>query len=464
VLTSNDIKYIANSGEGYNAEFKERVPQKVRELAEEICAFANSAGGYLLIGIDDKNEIIGVEINNKTRSAIQDAIGHIAPQIKVETYPVDVEGKNVRVIDVPSGQRKPYLLSGSIYIREGANTQKLTDLEEVRASFQQSNSVFFDEVPCLKFNPANDLDTEFIRDFKSMAEFQCDIPDEHLFTNLKLYDDEGYFKNGAVLFFGRQPEDFLDNAFVHCVAFDGINKRFIADDKKMFGNLYRQYTQTLRWLKQNLRVRFQIEGQDGGPRKELWEIPEEALKEALINSLSHRDYCDKRDRTMVEVFNDRVVITNPGGLISSIPPDKFGTMSLTRNPLIFGLFERIRLVGHIGSGVLRMCESMKEEQLPAPDFGLEGMFNITLKRPVSVEYENDGTIEELPKLTEIQIKVFDLIRNNENITTDGISETLSISRRYASLIIKRLKILNYIGREGSDKTGIWKVKIKQMSL
>jgi len=328
MLTAIDIKYMAHSGEGYNVEFKESVPQKVRELAEEICAFANSAGGYLLIGINDKNDVVGEEIDNKKRSAMQDAVGNISPHIQVKIYPVEVDGKTVWVIDVPSGQRKPYLLSGNIFIREGANTQKQTDAEEVRASFQQANSIFFDEVPCRKFNPDHDLDTEFIRDFKSMAEFQRDMPNEHLFTNLKLYTDDGYFKNGAVLFFGQQPEDFLDNAFVRCVA-----------------------------------------------------------------------------------YNDRVVITNPGGLISSIPPEKFGTMSRTRNPLIFGLFERIRLVEYIGSGVMRMRESMKEEQLPAPDFGLEGMFNITLIRPVSVEPEIDETNEELPKLSEIQTKVFDLIRN-----------------------------------------------------
>ena len=460
MLTSDDIKYMAHSGEGYNVEFKGSVPQKVRELSEEICAFANSAGGYLLIGINDKNQIIGEEIDNKKRSAIQDAVGNISPHIQVKTYPVDVDGKTVWVIDVPSGQRKPYLLSGNIYIREGANTQKQTDAEEVRASFQQANSIFFDEVPCRKFNTERDLDTEFIRDFKSMAEFQRDMPNEHLFTNLKLFTDDGYFKNGAVLFFGSQPEDFLDNAFVRCVAFDGLNKRYIADDKKMYGNLYRQYTQALRWLKQNLRVRYVIEGQRGGPRKELWEIPEDVLKEALINAIVHRDYYDKGARTMVEVYNDRVVITNPGGLISSIPPEKFGTMSRTRNPLIFGLFERIRLVEYVGSGVMRMRESMKEEKLPEPEYGLKGMFDISLKRPASFDIENETVSLELPKLSEIQSKVFDLIRSNENITADEISKTLSISTRYVMTIIKRLKDLEYIEREGSDKKGIWKVKVE----
>ena len=454
MLTSDDIRYMAYSGEGYNVEFKESVPQKVRELAEEICAFANASGGYLLIGINDSNQIVGEDIDNKKRSAIQDAVGNISPRLHVESYPVHVDGKTVWVIDVPSGQRKPYLLSGSIYVREGANTQKQTDAEEVRASFQQANSIFFDEIPCRKFEPERDLDIDFIRDFKSMADFQREIPNEHLFKNLKLNTDEGYFKNGAVLFFGRQPEDFLDNAFVRCVAFDGVNKRYIADDKKMYGNLYRQYVQALYWLKQNLRVRYQIEGQGGGPRKEIWEIPEDVLKEALINAIVHRDYYDKGARTMVELFDDRVVITNPGGLISSIPPEKFGTMSRTRNPLIFGLFERIRLVEYVGSGVMRMRESMKEKQLPVPDFGLDGMFNITLMRSVSAETEIDEQIDEL---SEIQQKVLHLMKSNHKITNQEISEILLISDRYVRKIIQQLKDFGYLERIGEARTGFWKI-------
>jgi ATP-dependent DNA helicase RecG len=451
----------------------------VRELAEEICAFANSSGGYLIIGINDKNQIIGVEIDNKKRSAIQDAVGNISPSIHAKTYPVEVDGKTVWVIDVPSGQRKPYLLSGSIYIREGANTQKLTNIEEVRASFQQANSIFFDDVPCRKFDPEHDTDTEFIRDFKSMAGFQRDIPNEHLFTNLKLFTDDGNFKNGAVLFFGRQPEDFLDNAFVRCVAFDGIDKRYIADDKKMYGNLYNQYTQALRWLKQNLRVRYQIEGQGGGPRKEIWEIPEDVLKEALINAIVHRDYYDKGARTMVELYNDRVVITNPGGLISSIPPEKFGTMSRTRNPLIFGLFERIRLVEYVGSGVMRMRASMKDQQLPAPDFWLEGMFNITIKRP---ETENDTqTHESFPVMEEKELtvrnektgmtsekmsavgnikhadKILELIDVNPKITAIEMAKEMELTERQLRRILTQLVNINIIERSGSDKVGEWHI-------
>ena len=100
---------------------------------------------------------------------------------------------------------------------------------------------------------------------------------------------------------------------------------------------------------------------------------------------------------------------------------------------------------------------VNDRKLPAPDFGLKGMFDITLKRPAPFGSENETVSLEL---SEIQSKVFDLLRNNESITTDEISKTLSISTRYVMTIIKRLKDLEYIEREGSDKKGIWKVKIE----
>src|SRR5680860_1626724 len=119
MLSSEEIISIAESGEGYNAEFKVRTPSKVRELAQEVCAFANSAGGVLLIGVDDNNKIVGVEINNIKRSAVQDSLLQISPPISCPLYKVEVDGKDVWVIEVVSGPQKPYTLSGAIYTRQG---------------------------------------------------------------------------------------------------------------------------------------------------------------------------------------------------------------------------------------------------------------------------------------------------------------------------------------------------------
>lgn len=131
MLTTETIQSLVDSGEGYNVEFKVRVPSKVRELTEEICAFANADGGYLLIGVDDSGKIAGAELGNDKRSAIQGSISEMSPTLNCELYPVNVGGKTIWVIEVPSGNNKPYIFSGSIYVREGANSQKLRTAEEI---------------------------------------------------------------------------------------------------------------------------------------------------------------------------------------------------------------------------------------------------------------------------------------------------------------------------------------------
>src|SRR5690606_35566938 len=98
----------------------------------------------------------------------------------------------------------------------------------------------------------------------------------------------GFLKSGAVLFFAEYPEQYFEKAVIRCVAFDGTDKRYISDDKTMTGTLYRQFLQSMTWLKGKLEVRYDIEGVGSQPRRELWEIPETVFKEAIINSLAHR--------------------------------------------------------------------------------------------------------------------------------------------------------------------------------
>ena len=143
MLNPTQIKSIVTAGEGFKAEFKERVPTNLKGITQEVCAFANASGGVILIGVDDKNTIKGVTIDNAKRSAIQNAIGEISPPLQCEFYIVEVEGKNVAVIEVPSGQNKPYVLSGAIYMRQGPNSQKLTTAEEMRNFFQQAEKIYF---------------------------------------------------------------------------------------------------------------------------------------------------------------------------------------------------------------------------------------------------------------------------------------------------------------------------------
>ena len=448
-LTSLDIESIVQSGEGYNAEFKIRVPRKVKELSEEICAFANSAGGVLFIGVSDDNVVHGVDINNEKRSAIQDSLNEINPHLPTGFYPVDVNGKTVWVIEVNTGEQKPYILSGAIYVRQGPNTQKLTSVEQMRDFFQQSNRIYFDEAPCTAFNVDEDIDNDFFEEFRYEARLSKTVSREQIINNLRLVLPDGNMKNGGVLFFGKAPDSFIDTAVIRCVAFEGTNKTQIIDDKIFSGPLLQQYHLAMQWLKGKLNVRYKIEG--SGPRKEIWEIPETAFKEAIINALAHRDYYDKGAQITIELFSNRVEISNPGGLTSAIKPDEFGTKSHSRNPLVFGLFERVDMVEKIGSGISRINDAMKEAKLPEPDFKTEGIFTVVFKR-VTVEETVEETVEKTTRE-----KIIELIRDNPTITTKDIAASVGITIKGVEYQIAKMQDDKILVREGSKKSGRWKI-------
>jgi len=454
MLNSTEIKSIIASGEGYNAEFKVSIPSKIKEITEEVCAFANASGGIVLIGVDDANTIKGITIDNAKRSAIQNSINEISPVLKCDFNIVEVDGKDIAVIEVPSGQNKPYVLSGAIYVRQGPNSQKLTTVEEMRDFFQQADKIYFDDAICVDANMQNDIIKENIDTFRIHAGLVNATPDEQLFTNLKLIANDGHLKNGTVLFFGSNPEKFFEKAVIRCVAFEGTDKRYIVDDKVMTGTLYQQYQKSMIWLKSKLDVRYDIEGEGGKPRKELWEIPETAFKEIIINSLAHRDYYDKGARITIEVFDDRVEISNPGGLVSAVPKSEFGKRSASRNPLIFGLFERMRLVEQIGSGITRIRDVMNDEGLTPPEFNIDGMFTVTLRRPFDFEKWVEKWVE---KLTENRVKILREVHNNHKVTKKELEQAVGISASAIDNNIDVLKDLGLLSREGSDKGGYWKI-------
>jgi len=454
MLNPTEIKSIITSGEGYNAEFKVSIPSKIKEITEEVCAFANASGGIVLIGVDDANNIKGINIDNAKRSAIQNSINEISPALKCDFNIVEVDGKNIAVIEVPSGSNKPYVLSGAIYVRQGPNSQKLTTVEEMRDFFQQADKIYFDDALCLEASVEKDILEENIKTFRFEAGLVNATSDEQLFANLKLITNDGYLKNGTVLFFSSNPEQFFEKAVIRCVVFDGIDKRYIIDDKVMTGTLYQQYQKTMIWLKSKLDVRYDIEGEGGKPRKELWEIPETAFKETIINSLAHRDYYDKGARITVEVFDDRVEISNPGGLVSAVPRSEFGKRSASRNPLIFGLFERMRLVEQIGSGITRIRDVMKDEALTPPEFNIDGIFTVILRRPFDFEKWVEKWVE---KLTANRIKILREVHNNPKVTKKELEQVVSISASAIDNNIDILKNLGLLTREGSDKGGNWKI-------
>ena len=460
MLNTETIQSLIDSGESYNVEFKVRAPSKVRELTEEICAFANADGGYLLIGVDDNGQVVGTNLENDKRSAVQSSISEISPALHCELYSVNVEGETVWVIDIPSGKDKPYIFSGSIYVREGANSQKLRTVEEMRYFFQECNKIFFDHIPCSWFNIDTDADEQAIKDFRTEAQLSPSTADKQIFENLELFTDKGIAKNGTAMFFGKEPERKFPHAITRCVLFKGTTKVYIIDDKSFGGPLYQQYLQAMAWLESKLQVAYKIEGP--GPREEIWEIPLTVFKEAVINALSHRDYYEQGATITIEMFDDRVEVSNPGGLLPIVAKD-FGHKSMTRNPLIFGLFTRMHLVEKVASGIPRMQEAMKEANLPEPEFHTEGMFTVVFKRQVtnSANYDTvNGRVNDIVNdtINKNEQAILNLLTTTSALNASEISKCINKSLRMTMRYIKVLQDKNLIEFRGAPKTGGYYLK------
>ena len=453
MLTAAQILELVKGGEGYNVDFKRSVPSKVKEISDEVAGFANAAGGYVLIGVDNNNQIIGAEIDNNKRSAIQDTIGEISPALKCEIYPVDVECKTVWVVDVPCGKDKPYITGGVIYVREGANCQKLRSAEEIRAFFAECAKIFYDAIPCRWFDIDKDIEPNNFRTFMEMSNLSDTLSLRRLFESLELLTEEGVAKNATALFFGRDPERKFPHAVIRCLRFKGLDKVHIIDDKTFGGPLYQQYLNALSWIESKLEVEYVIKGT--GPRQEIWEIPLDVFKESIMNAICHRDLYEEGGTIMLEVYDDRVEISNPGGLLPVVAAD-FGQKSMSRNPLIFGLFTRMHVVEKVGSGIPRMRRLMKDAGLQEPKFSTQGIFTVTFMKRTKNNSITDDTLNDT--LNDTLKLVLDLIKSHPGISANALIKETNKSVITIRRSVKTLTDDGLIEYRGSKKTGGYFIK------
>jgi len=371
-----DLEVILAEGESYTIEFKEK-PDK--SLAAEVCAFANASGGRIFIGIDDFNKIIGTDTSNDARSKIQDTVNKIEPRLKID---IKVHS-NIIVLTVPEGKEKPYSCPGGFYLRSGPNSQKL-DRNSIFEFFQSEGRIRYDIIVREDLPLAERFNEKAYNRFIKTAKISEVLDKEAILKNLTCADTikgKTYFTNAGALFFRVNDEDIqFRHAEVVCALYKGTDKIHILDAKELNGDIVSNIDDALIFLKKHLRISYKIEGLR---RQNILELPEDALREALINAVCHRDYFEKGARTMVEIFDDRVDIVNPGGVCKGITKENFGKISITRNSVIASMLHRIDYIEQMGTGIMRIRNAAKEANVAQPVFELDGFFKVTFMRDKS---------------------------------------------------------------------------------
>ena len=436
-MDKKEFDFILQEGEGLKVEFKESFDGK--SIAKEIVAFANSEGGRIILGVSDKGEIKGIKITNRLKSQIQDIVRNCDPEIKISLEAFE----NTLIINVEEGKNKPYRCGDGFFVRIGANSQKMKRDEIVQMILNLGNKRF-DEIP----TKVKEYNKGLVDSYLRKAGINAPANNSLLF-NLGVSDKNGNLNNAGVLFFTKNPKQNLINAYITCARYKGTEKVNVIDRKDFEDDLVSQIEQSIEFVKRNTRLAYEIKGLY---RKEIPEYPTEAVREAILNAVMHRDYFEKGANVQIDIFDNRLIITNIGGLIKPLTKKNLGTLAVRRNPLIADLFHRIHFVEKMGTGIKRIIEECKKHGNVKFEIETNGYFIATFKLLRDLELREGsqmgsqkigqigGQIGDSSQiLTKRQKEILDIIINNSFISREELSNKLKINPSAIQKHIEKLK-------------------------
>lgn len=449
------INIIILEGEGLTVEFKEKYTSRIDE---DIVAFANTKGGILLLGVRDDGTVSGENLTNDLKSKINSLARNCKPDLAVNLSRV---GKVV-VVEIPEGSERPYSCSSGFFRRLNATTQKMNH-EEIRVMFNENEPRPFEEKTIKGFS-FEQISKSKMRAFIKEAGISLgNITIADFLQSLKVAN-KSIVNNAGILFFSKDIGAFLPQAQMTLLAYKGTKKLHIYDRQDMRDDLLSQFNQAILFLKKHLNIRSEIKGVN---REDIFEIPLEALREALVNALMHRDYSIRGTQVSIEIYDDRIEIINPGGLPRTLPKKAFGTMSVRRNELISDLFFRLHKVERVGMGIQRMKEALEQAGLKKPRFKTNGFFRAIFYRSgtrVALPVMKTGSQESSQKGSQKSSqKMLELIARNPEVTIAQMASELAISDRSIKKHLRTLKRQGLIKRVGPDRGGHWEILRKYLA-
>lgn len=367
-MTEDFVKELLSKGETSSIQFKSNISNE-HSVAQEMVAFANSKGGTILIGVDDKTwDVTGLtddDIRRLTNLLVNASNEHIKPPLFIETETVIINSKKVIAVAVPEGNDKPYKdKDGIIFLKNGANKRKVTNNEEILRLLSKGRHLFADELPVNQATIA-DINKDKFSDF-FFREFKVE------YENLGLgYEEalrakrvlkEGKITLAGLLFFGKNPQNIKPAFCIKCVAFYGnsLGGTEYRDSRDITGTIPVLYDEGMAFFKRNLLHTQQ--GQDFNSQGIL-EISEIALQELLENALIHRDYI-KNSPIRLLVFDNRIEIISPGSLPNGLVVEelRYGNPVVRNNLMVSYAIHTLPYRG-LGSGLRRAYEHQPNIEL-----------------------------------------------------------------------------------------------------
>jgi len=393
-MTKTELLELIASGEGSGLEFKRDIIEN-RALAKELVAFSNLRGGRVLLGVDDGGAIVGIardRLEEWVMTACRDKIRpEIIPYFELVR---DIEpGKTVAVVEVEQGWDVHCVWHDNhrvYYIRVGSESREASR-EELERLFQQRGH-FRVEVRPVSGSSIADLDMRRLRDYFTRVREQV-VPDDRdedawrsllINTEFLCDTDRAPATVAGLLLFGSTPNRFLPQAGLDAVAYPGIEPDYNARDRSSIRGpivpLYSQsglvenglVEQAVDFVRRNTGVTSVL--QDGSRRVDRPDYPAEVIREAIVNSIVHRDYLLSATSILIAIYQDRLEIISPGRLPNGITPERMRVgCRAARNQLLKDVMRDYNYLEHMGMGVPRkIVRGMLAHNGTEPDLIEEG--------------------------------------------------------------------------------------------
>lgn len=363
-MNKEELKLKISQGESSVLQFKLKWSDNDK-MAREMVAFANSRGGAIVFGIEDKTgRIEGLsydEVQTLSSQAGNMAENNIVPTLYIHSYPEEIDGKTVLVVEIPAGSNKPYktLKGGEIYVKQGADKRLVKENRELMRMFYDCGQYYPDSagVPGTSVSSLSEsaIDRFFLNQFGRRKE-DWGVPVETLYQNMSLIDAKGQATLAGMLFFGVMPTWKCPAFKIKAVCFVGneLGGTQYRDSVDLEGTIPEMYEQALRFCEGNLR--HLQDGQSFNSEGHL-EVSRIVLEELIQNALVHREMLGT-DVVKLLIFDNRIVIESPGCLPGDLTVEKIQLgCAAIRNPLISQLCAKTMPYRGLGSGITRALMS-----------------------------------------------------------------------------------------------------------
>ena len=456
-----DVAGLLSMPEGKTLEFK-RDLSSLQPILKTLVAFANTAGGTLIIGKDDLGNIVGIQdifnAEEKLANAIADSI---YPPLMPEIETISVEGKSLLVVCVSHWWGPFYLKAKGpiegVFVRLGS-TNRAAGQELLEELKRFRTKTPFDLMPCPDVD-ASGLDKDKIK--KTFTKIDKELDDKKLLSLgiLVPYGKKMVCSNAGVLLFGKDSvrKKHFPNSEVRCARFLGTDKVEFLDQHEVKGTLLDVMQEVSTFIRRNTRMSAKIETMQ---REDIPEYSPILVREILTNALVHADYSISGMNPRISIFSDRMEIESPGMLPFGYTLDDFiAGISHVRNKVIARVFRELRMMEEWGTGYKRISQVCQEGRYPLPRWEEMGTSVRVTLYPCAIEKifskKNEDNILSLR-----QEEILSLLRKKPKITAKEIHDRLKedISERALRGDLLKLKNLELVKTMGKGPNTYWMLR------